>query len=202
MYFTKEDGEAYLLEVMMRQVPGFRQRRSGIRIVDPDLSITGIFGEGGKEEMKLRMERYDVPWRMRRDAEGRSPRDELFRDEDHRTRFREMLDGSCTSRMLSSGRYLAAVFLLSADGWLWERVKTSVTDLGIFFDNVSIRGASTEQYVLFHSAKEIFTGEQFVSMEEMADSEIVSDELLSLIVSAYLLRVAGLGLAGEVKNNG
>ena len=39
-------------------------------------------------------------------------------------------------------------------------------------------------------------------MEDMADSEIVSDELLSLIVSAYLLRVAGLGLAGEVKNNG
>ena len=104
--------------------------------------------------------------------------------------------------MLSSGRYLAAAVLLCADEWLWEKSKGSVTDLGIFFDNVALRGAGTEQYVLFRVAKEIYAGEQFVSMEEMADSELVSDELLSLIVSAYLLRIAGLGLAGEGKRNG
>ena len=202
MFFTKEDGETYLLEIMMRQVPGFRQRRSGIWISQPDLELESIFGKEGKEEMKLRMERYDVPGRMRKDAEGRSNDDALFRDEGHGIRFHKLLGGSCQGKMLSSGKYLAAAFLLCADAWLWEKAKGSITDVGIFFDNVSIRGASTEQYVLFHAAKEIYTGEQFVSMEEMADSEIISDELLSLIVSAYLLRVAGIGLAGEVKKNG
>ena len=52
MFVTKEDGEAYLLEVMMRQVPGFRQRRNGIRISQPDLEMDDVFGKEGKEEIK------------------------------------------------------------------------------------------------------------------------------------------------------
>lgn len=201
MFFTKEDGEMYLLEIMMRQVPGFRQRRSGIRISKLDLELNGLFGKEEREEMKLRMERYEVPRRMKENAEERGDDDELFRDEGHRDRFNKILCGSCQGKMLSSGKYLAATFLLCSNEWLWEKVKGSVTDVGIFFDNVSIKGAGTEQYVLFHVAKEIYTGEQFVSMEEMQDSEIISDELLSLIVSAYMLRVAGVGLAREVKKN-
>lgn len=58
MFFTKEDGETYLLEIMMRQVPGFRQRRSGIRISQPDLEWESIFGKEGKEEMKLRIQKW------------------------------------------------------------------------------------------------------------------------------------------------
>ncbi|MCR5461203.1 MAG: hypothetical protein K6F51_15170 [Acetatifactor sp.] len=138
MFFTKEDGEAYLLEVMMRQVPGFRQRRSGIRISQTDLEMDDVFGKEGKEEMKLRMERYEVPGRLRRDAQSRNGDEDLFRDDGHRLRFNGLLNGSCKERMLSSGRYLAAAFLICADEWLWEKSKGSVTDLGIFFDNMTL----------------------------------------------------------------
>ena len=200
MYFCKEDEKLFLLEVMMRQVPGFRPRRNGLRVSQKNLTMDELFGEDGKDAMKIRMETYEVPGRMKRDAEERSTGDELFKDEAHKKRFLNVMAGPCERQMTKNGRFLAATFLLTADEWLWSRAEGCVTEIGIFFDNASISGAGTDQYVLFHSAKELYTGEQFVSMEEMADSEIVSDELLSLIVSAYLLRVAGIGLAKEVRS--
>ena len=194
MYFCKGNGELFMLEVMMRQVPGFMPRRSGIR-VSQDLTVNEVFGNEGKEDMMLRMEKYEVPERLRSEAVGRDEKDCLFRDEAHRNRFVKLLGGSCERQMTGNGRFLAAAFLLTSDEWLWEKTKDQVTDVGILFDNASIQGSSPEQYVLFHSAKEIYTGVQFISYEEMVDSETVSNEILSLIVSAYLLRVAGINLA-------
>lgn len=202
MYFCKDNGELFMLEVMMRQAPGFRARKSGMHVTCQDLTMSDVFGQEGKEEMKLRMERYEVPGRIRDEVTEREAEDGLFRDEAHRQRFLKVLCGPCKKQMQVNGRFLAAVFLLCSDEWLWNRVKDQVTDVGILFDNASIHGAGPEQYVTFHAAKEIYTGVQFISMEEMADSETVSDDLLSLIVSAYLLRVAGIGLAGDGKKNG
>lgn len=201
MYFCKEDGELFLFELMMRQVPGFRPRRSGIHVRKQDVSIDQAFEKEGKKEMKLRMEMYEVPKRIRKDAEGREADDELYRDAAHKERFVKELNGTCAKRMRENGKFLAAVFLLTSDEWLWEQVRAAVTDAGIFFDNMLIKGANVDQYILFHAAKEIYTGVPFVSMEEMADSTIVSDELLALIVSAYLLRVAGLNLEGRKRKH-
>lgn len=202
MYFCKGDGELFLFELMMRQVPGFRPRRNGIHVQKQDVSIDQVFEKDRKEEMKLRMEMYEVPKRIRKDAEEREADDEFYRDAAHKGRFLKELNGPCAKKMRESGKFLAAVFLLSSDEWLWDQVRDSVTDAGIFYDNMLLKGASVDQYILFHAAKEIYTGVPFVSMEEMADSTIVSDELLALIVSAYLLRVVGLNLEGRKRKNG
>ncbi len=199
MYFCRENGELFLLEVMMRQAPGFRPRKSGIRVMHRNLTMDEVFGVKGKEKMRIRMERYEVPERIRKDVSGRSGEGELFRDGAHRERFMKVLAGPCQRQMQGNGRFLAAVYLLSCDDWLWERTKDQVTDLGILFDDVSVQGADAERKVLYHSAKEIYTGIQFISLEQMVDSKTVSDEVLSLIVSAYLLRVAGISLAKGVK---
>ena len=50
--------------------------------------------------------------------------------------------------------YAAAVFLLSADEELWNRVNKNVLDTGIYFDRIRLGGVTLEQYILFHAAKD------------------------------------------------
>ena len=194
MYFCKDNEELFLLEVLMRQAPGFRPRKSGLRIISQDLTMDEIFGKEGKEEMKLRMERYDVPERIQKDIAGRDGEDDLFLNEAHRKRFEEVFGGPCKRLMQENGRFLAAVFLLCSDDLLWNKTKDQVTDLGILFDDGSVQGASEALKVLYYSAKEIYVGTQHISLEDVVKSKSVSDKLLSVIISAYLLRVAGVNL--------
>ena len=195
MYFCNDNGELFMLEVMMRQVPGFRPRRSGIRVVNQDLTMSEVFGNKGKEEMKLRMEMYDVPERIQKDVAGRDGEDELFLNEAHKDRFMEVLGGSCKRLMQENGRFLAAVFLLCSDERLWNETKDQVTELGIMFDDSSVQKSGEAQKILYYSAREIYAGAKYISLESVVKSESVSDRLLSVIVSAYLLRVAGVNLA-------
>ena len=104
MYFCKEDEKLFLLEVMMRQVPGFRPRRNGLRVSQKDLTMDELFGEDGKDAMKIRMETYEVPGRMKRDAEERNTGDDLFKDEAHKKRFLNVMAGPCERKKTKNGR--------------------------------------------------------------------------------------------------
>ena len=115
-------------------------------------------------------------------------------NDDHRRYFLRLLEGHRGKIMKRNNRYLAAVFLLSSDRKLWKRVKHEVTDQGILFESIFIKGFTEDQYTLFFMAKDIYTGERFVQDEELADPEIVSDELYSLIVNAFLLAAGGIEL--------
>ena len=194
MYFCNDNGELFMLEVMMQQVPGFRPRRSGIRVVDQNIRMDEIFGKKEKEEMKLRMEMYDVPERIQKDIAARDGEDELFLNEAHKKRFKEVFDGPCKRQMQGNGRFLAAVFLLCSDERLWNETKNQVTECGIMFDDSSIEESGEAQRVLYYSAREIYAGAQYLSLESVVKSKSVSKSLLAVIISAYLLRVAGVNL--------
>ena len=192
MYFCGDNGELLMLEVMMRQVPGFQPRRSGIR-VSQGLTMDEVFGKDGKEEMKLRMERYEVPERIQKDVVDRDGEEKLFLDKAHRERFMSALGGTGKELMMRNGRFLAAVFLLSSDKLLWEKTRHQVTELGIMFDDGATKEADEARRVLYLSAKEIYVGANCISLEEVSDAK-VSNEILTTIISAYLLRVAGANL--------
>lgn len=200
MYFCGDDGNLFRYERMMQQIPRFRERRSGIYIKDIGASLERTSEEERNEEMLLRMIAYGIPasfWK--RVSEDKD--EKLFMNEAHEDNFFRLMTGKKQKKMITSGQYLAAAFLLTADEWLWDMVKTDVTDIGIFFDNMTIRGANTDQYVLFHLAKEIYTGEQFVSMEELGDSELINPELLNLIINSFILRYEGPGIMEEARRH-
>ena len=83
--------------------------------------------------------------------------------------------------------YAAAVFLLSADEELWDRVSKNVLDTGIYFDRIRLGGVMLEQYILFHAAKDVYNGTKHIRLSELTDRDLIPDEILRLIVNAFVI---------------
>ena len=82
----------------------------------------------------------------------------IFRNQTHRNIFHSLFTGRKSESLCRHRNYAAAVFLLSADGGLWERTKRHVADTGIYFDRIRLGGVTLEQYILFHAAKDVYNG--------------------------------------------
>lgn len=65
----------------------------------------------------------------------------IFHDRVYSRIFHSLMNGRKSESLRRHPNYAAAVFLLSADGCLWERVKRHVADTGIYFD-ASVLAAS------------------------------------------------------------
>lgn len=83
--------------------------------------------------------------------------------------------------------YAAAVFLLSADEELWDKVHRQVLDTGIYFDRIRLGGVTLNQYILFHAAKDVYNGTKHIRLSELTDRELIPDEVLRLIVNAFVI---------------
>ena len=92
---------------------------------------------------------------------------------------------------ISSG-YAAAVFLLSADENLWDRVSRKVPDTGIYFERIKLGSVTLEQYILFHAARDVYQGTRHIRLSELADRELIPDEILKLIVNAFVIEKCGV----------
>ena len=86
-----------------------------------------------------------------------------------------------------SNRWLAAVYLLSAHGQLWQQALAAVTPGQIDFSNVKLSDTNVQEYVLYRSAKGIYSGTLGATSEELADPELVGDDTLLLILCAVLV---------------
>ncbi|MDD4808377.1 MAG: hypothetical protein PHU30_07810, partial [Oscillospiraceae bacterium] len=85
----------------------------------------------------------------------------------------------------------AAVFLLTADPFLWSKARPAVTQGNIDFPAIHIHGVDLDGYVLFHTAKDLYAGTKHISLSELTDPELVSDGAFRLIVTAFLIRRYG-----------
>lgn len=83
---------------------------------------------------------------------------------------------------------LAVLYLLTADKALWQKTKPFLTSNGrIDLKGVHLGDVSTDSYALWKAVKELQTGEKQISLCELADSGIVSDNAFRLIVQAVTI---------------
>ncbi len=83
---------------------------------------------------------------------------------------------------------LAVLYLLTADKSLWQKTKPFLTSNGkINLKGVHLGDVSTDSYALWKAVKELQTGEKQISLCELADSGIVSDNAFRLIVQAVTI---------------
>ena len=87
--------------------------------------------------------------------------------------------------------FLAALHLLTADADLWAAVKRAVTENGIDFSWAKLRGISMDNYTLYQTAKSIYTGEKQITAADLADENMVNDDLLKVIMGAILIACYG-----------
>lgn len=107
----------------------------------------------------------------------------------HRERFFMML-GRCIHKS-EEPALCAAIYLLSADRFLWGRALYAVDQDEIQFSEIHIHGVDLDGYVLFYMARDLYRGSQHISLSELIDPELVSDQVFERIVTACLIRRYG-----------
>ncbi|RJE46587.1 MULTISPECIES: hypothetical protein [unclassified Dehalobacter] len=87
--------------------------------------------------------------------------------------------------------FIADLHLLTADAELWKAVAGAITENDIDFTKVKLRGISTNNYILYQTAKSVYTNEKRITAADLADESIVSDELLKVIIGAMIIARSG-----------
>ena len=112
-----------------------------------------------------------------------------FKSSLHRKYFTEFISENVENPYAGRNEFIAAVFLLSADKFLWNRSVTALTGYSINFDSINLSGISTEGYALFTAAKGIYRGGADISLNELCDRNLIDDAtLLTIFAGVILLR--------------
>lgn len=216
------------LEIEMQRPPGFRPRQSGMIVsrIPCDDQGWGCKVCASKSRKKRACEVVDGHNCLR---EGRVARDvpfseliELFTAEvgikpfvtrvtrlsgkppyfffmaGHRERFESLRPKRCSA--VDEDATCAALYLLSADRFLWGRSAAAVQPDIIRFQEIGIHGVDLGGYVLFHTARDLYQGTKHISLSELTDPELVSDETFRLLIAAFLIRRYGADILEDERS--
>ncbi len=187
------------IEIEMQLIPGFTPPASGIfrgqqRYMNlcsvPYEELLGLFmKEIELQAFALRVQRIIEVTSNRRESEAKQM---LFRNAEHKRRFQSIGRSGLFPKLDESYGYAAAIFLLTADDFIWSEAKNHVDKQLIHFEAIHIHGVDLEGYVIFHMAKELYSGKTHITVSELSDPELINDKLLRLIVNAFLVRRYGI----------
>lgn len=182
------------LEQEMQHIPGFRPRKSGMivsHLSDGSKKqdcLCGHISDGGipfHKLMEVLAEEVAVSPFARRMNRLTGIKESCFFRNGHRERFFMMLR-RCIHKT-EEPVLCAVTYLLSADRFLWGRALYAVTQAQIKFSKIYIHGVDLDGYVLFYMARDLYRGSQHVSLAELIDPELVSDQVFEQIVIAFLI---------------
>ena len=72
--------------------------------------------------------------------------------------------------------------------------KGQVLDTGIYFDRIRLGSVTLEHYILFHAARAVYLGTKHIRLAELTDRELIPDEILRLIVNAFVMERYGVDI--------
>ena len=184
------------LEAGMRQIPGFQPRRCGVIRGRPEKMADVPYGElvllfvGEIPPSRLAARIIDL--KNRGEVAG-----SVFRSGQHKKRFREICENGDYPFLCSDHGRAAALFLLSADTFLWNQAKPCITKDGIRYREMAVHGIEPDGYALLCAAKEMCGGRPGLSLSELGDPELIGDRLLQVILTGILISRHGIGIMAE-----
>ena len=127
---------------------------------------------------------------------GRTPM--IYRDERHQHTFEK--ERSIRPESVSR-KFLAALYLLTADGGLWNQVWDQVTIRKIYIDEMRPKNLTGTGYVFFSAARDILTGSRNIQLMEIADPSLLSLQSYMILCTALAIRAYGLEKAVRIYFN-
>lgn len=112
---------------------------------------------------------------------------ELFLNNAHKERFYNKLHKQDIDINDISLRYIATLFLLTADDILWKLAEHSVRPNGFDFSQIHLKEINTDGYAIYQTAKTISTGKEYISINEIADEDLINDITFKTIINAALI---------------
>lgn len=179
------------LERQMQQPPNYRPRGCGIQIMN---QMEWNDRDSYSEIVDIIISRMQMEHLKKRLDEIFSVdmKELIFLNGSHRRNFYALLLEKMGKKISQEANYAAAVFILSADEKLWERVKENVLERGICFDRIWLGGVTLEQYILYHAAKDVYNRTKHIRLSELTDRELIPNHILRIIVNAFVINECGI----------
>lgn len=183
-------------ERQMQRAPGYQPRRSGMVVsrYEPypaDCEESDVCGPFEELLAVFTAEVAVSPFAARVSRVSEVKR-EAFPMNGHQSRFECLWNGQ--ENQTRRNARCAAVYLLSADRFLWGQSVTAIRTDRIQFEKISIRGVDLQGYVLFHAAKDLYHGSNHIGLGELIDPEVIDDDVFHLLITAFLIRRYGEGV--------
>lgn len=111
----------------------------------------------------------------------------LFSSDKHKKIFDEQINLYKKQGYILSNRFTAALFILTADSFIWNRSKYHIKPNVILFDEIDIKGIEPDSYLLFKMAKDFINKTNKVSSSELADKLITREPLFKVIINGIII---------------
>ena len=117
--------------------------------------------------------------------------------EDHPMTYRgnahkEMFSAAIEKSLTSDSAMLSALYLLTADKYLWSKVRRCVRSADIDFSAVRLGDVSPDAYTLYMTARDLYEGTKHITVSDIADRNIVSHKMFGVLVNAMTIRRYGM----------
>ena len=112
-----------------------------------------------------------------------------FKNDKHKEAFTEAV----RKMNKKDNALMAAVYLFTADGRLWNQVSRYVDRCEIAYDRIRISNTTEAGYALFCCAKDLTLGTKHLTISDLADSDLIPPKLFGVICNAMAIRRYGLG---------
>ncbi len=121
-----------------------------------------------------------------------------FRNEQHRSTFLN----EAKKQNLKNYKIIAALYLLTADEKLWYTAKSSVGKDDIVFEGIHLKNGSENAYALYCAAKDLYNGSRNLTIDDIADGDIIKNKVFSLICNAMLIKRKCLAAVNSIEISG
>ena len=122
----------------------------------------------------------------------------IYRDEHHQHTFEK----EAAMRPESISRpLLAALYLLTADGNLWNQVRDQISLRRVYVDDMRPKNLTGTSYVYFAAAKDILSGTRNIQLMEIADPALLSMKSYMILCTALAIRSYGVERASRIQFN-
>ena len=112
----------------------------------------------------------------------------LYRGNAHK----EMFNAAIERCLNSDNAILLALYLLTADKYLWSKVRRCVGSSAIDFHSVRLGDVSPDAYTLYMTARDLYEGTKHITVSDIADRNIVSHKMFGILVNAMTIRRYGM----------
>ena len=122
----------------------------------------------------------------------------IYRDNRHHHTFEK----EAAMRPESISRpLLAALYLFTADGNLWNQVKDHISLRRMYVEDMRPKNLTGTSYVYFAAAKDILSGTRNIQLMEIADPALLSMKSYMILCTALAIRAFGVERASRIQFN-
>ena len=219
MYGTSLEG----IEQLMVMVPNFQPMRSGIvinnyfnceggdencklSVINVDDSCRKCGYNNSNSKVNVDKKRYkdfvmdcfgrinNNSLRERLKGISRNFKGEVFLNYHHKERFYNFLQDQDLDTNHIQSRFIAILFLLTANEGLWKVSKHLIKLNGFDLKEICLREIDTDGYALYQTAKTLSTGRECIKINELADKDLIDDYIFKAIINSALINRYGTEL--------